>query len=59
LSFGGLQDAQVQLLGGRGRALGEDRLFTGALTEWSDHDLEHSVVQLLHERAVRGAGEVD
>lgn len=47
------------VLGGRGRALGEDRLFTGALTEWSDHDLEHSVVQLLHERAVRGAGDVD
>jgi len=47
------------ILGGRGRALDRDRLFTGAITPWSDHDLEHSAVQLLHERAVRGAGDVD
>jgi hypothetical protein len=47
------------VLGGRGRALDGDRLFTGAVTPWSDHDATHSAVQLLHERAVRGAGDVD
>jgi hypothetical protein len=47
------------VLGGRGRALDGHRLFTGAIVPWSDHDVAHSAVQLMHERAVHGAGPVD
>jgi hypothetical protein len=47
------------VLGARGRALGASRLFAGATGLWSAHDETHVAVQLMHERAVRGAGEVD
>ncbi len=58
-ALGGFSVELSAVLGARGRALGSARLFAGATGLWSAHDETHVAVQLMHERAVRGAGEVD